>query len=298
MIANRTIQNFFEGNPVPLTDAVLWQYNSAHAINTLINTKSNWYVAWDEEFWIQWVENVFNLITANAFGLCVWSIILNLPLFINTPLPNITDIWGFNAYDPYPDLENSYTNFSGGNFSNIGSSLVLTVEQQRFALRLKYLKLISRGSVPQTNYNLHWLMLSSLQKGLFLGSPVANPTVLTGTLTNTSTTITGLSSTIGLAELMTITGTGIPANTVVDTILSATSIVISNAATVSGAESLSFGFPTAWVLEDFNMQLTYQFNFYLPTVLQQVITKYRLLPNPAGVFLNYQYWDGSAYVNF
>lgn len=304
-----TIQVFPPPNNSPITQAVLWQYSNTSVLSKLIFDKYAWYLLWDEEFWIEWVANVFNLITANDFGLSVWSIILDVPLFLNTGASvDISEVWGFNAYVPPgvpPTLLNTYQNFGGSdgtigaNFSAVSSSTILTTEQQRFLLRLKFLKLISRCSVPQTNYNLNWLMFSSGQKGAFdPSSPVANPLVLTGTTTLNSNVITGIIFASTLIVGMGVNGTNIPSGSVITAIDSINSVTISKSATGSATSTLSFGIPTAWLLEDFDMRITYQFNFFLPSILQRAIRQTKVLPVGAGVLANYQYWDGSTYVNF
>lgn len=65
------------------------------------------------------------------------------------------------------------------------------------------------------------------------------PFVLQGTLTSTSTTIT-MASTAGVFVGQAVTGTGIPSSTTVATVTINTSIVVSNAATVTGAQDLTF----------------------------------------------------------
>lgn len=64
--------------------------------------------------------------------------------------------------------------------------------------------------------------------------------VQTGTL-NATINVTGLTSTAALNVGQLVTGTGIPVNTTIATIVSATAITLSNAATTSGATSLTFG---------------------------------------------------------
>ncbi len=72
---------------------------------------------------------------------------------------------------------------------------------------------------------------------------------LTGTLTNTSPTVTGLSSTAALTVGLAVSGTGIPSpsvqptthTTVIASIDSATQITLSANATANGAQSLTFG---------------------------------------------------------
>jgi hypothetical protein len=63
---------------------------------------------------------------------------------------------------------------------------------------------------------------------------------LTGTL-NSTTAVTGLSDTDFLAAGMRVTGTGIPDDTTIAAVVSATAITLSAAATASGSASLTFG---------------------------------------------------------
>lgn len=303
-----TIQNWFVGNPSPIFQALLWQYGDTTALATLVNEKTSWYGTWDEGFWAAWISNVFNLVTADAFGLSVWCGILQVPAFLNFPVVDNSNIWGFNAYvppDTPPDLLNTYQNFNstspgiGANFSSQGESTVLTTEQQRWLLRLRYLYLTSRGSCSQSNYNFNWLMQSSIDKGLFDPStPVANPVVLTGTTVASSAVITGLSTTVGLSVGLGINGTGIADTSTIARINSNTSITMTVPATASGTVTLDFGLPAMWVLDGLNMTITYQFNFYLPSVLQSALNLVKVLPDPAGVQVIKQYWNGAAYTNF
>ena len=156
---------------VNLIQALLWQYDEAVTLISLMQQKQDWYDANQEEFWANWFNNVFNLLTANTFGLCVWSIILNIPLFIDTSQvgPAQQDIFGFNDNSAYPTLENSYENFNsfdpltqvGANFSNRGSITVLTPEEQRFILRLRYFQLATRGDITDINSFLNYLFSTS-----------------------------------------------------------------------------------------------------------------------------------------
>ena len=102
---------------VNLLQAILWQYDEATNLLSLINQKQAWYNQYQTEFWDDWQNYVFYLanpdLTTNTekqdlalFGLAVWSIILNVPLYVPLVIESGTKpIWGFNAYDPsYPDL--------------------------------------------------------------------------------------------------------------------------------------------------------------------------------------------------
>jgi hypothetical protein len=140
---------------VDLLQALLWQYNGANRLQSLLTQKSTWYFTNHTFFWVEWYTNVFNLITANEFGLSVWSAILNLPLFIGTPPdPPGKPIFGFGG------VGNTYENFGRGNFSTQGSnSFNLTVEEKRLLLRLRYWQLVSRAAIPETNNFLNTLFM-------------------------------------------------------------------------------------------------------------------------------------------
>jgi hypothetical protein len=72
------------------------------------------------------------------------------------------------------------------------------------------------------------------------GSSMAATTTQSGTLTNTSTSVTGLASTSGLYIGMPVSGTNVPAAATIAMINSATAITLSVAATGSGAQTLTF----------------------------------------------------------
>lgn len=126
---------------VDLLRALLWQYNDAARLEGLLRQKQDWYDANQKEFWENWVTDVFDLRTANDFGCAVWSIILNLPLFISSQDDPDKPIWGFDQYRE---------NFTNGNFASLSSS-GLTTEQKRLALRLRYFQLVTTGAVSEIN---------------------------------------------------------------------------------------------------------------------------------------------------
>lgn len=192
---------------INLLQALLWQYNSSPNIQSLISKKQDWYAFNQSEFWASWHGDVFDLITADTFGLIIWSIILNIPNYINTGIVPNTLVFGFNED---PEI-NDYENFELGNFSNLGSTIVLSVEEQRLLLRLRYYQLVSRGAIPEINTFLTELFMTS-------------GTVYSG---------------------------------------------------------------NAWVLDNFDMTITYVFDFYMPTIMRTVLRQLDLLPRPAGVGINY-----------
>ena len=127
-----------------LLAALLWEYNNATSLQGLIQQKQDWYTTNQTDFWEEWITNVFNLSTANQFGLIVWSIILDLPLYVNTAPSSMAPAFGF---------DNSYfVNFNRGNFqSTTGNSYQLPLATQRLALQLRYFQLCSSGTVPEIN---------------------------------------------------------------------------------------------------------------------------------------------------
>lgn len=191
---------------VNLLQALLWQYNDAPHLQGILQQKQDWYNQNQTQFWTDWYNNVFNLITANNFGLAVWSIILNVPLYLNETIDYSASFFGFGT------MSNTYTNFNNGNFSPQGSSVILSTEEQRFLLRLRYFQLTTRGDIIDINAFLNYLFATS-------------------------------------------------------------------AAFSSGQ--------TAWVLDGFDMTMTYVFNFDLSSKLRQLLVNLDILPRPAAVGLKY-----------
>jgi hypothetical protein len=134
---------------VNLLRAILWQYNNATNLQSLLNAKNTWYVNNQTDFWNDWITDVFNLQTANQFGLIVWSIILGFPVYVNTGVPS-GPIFGFNG--------SGGVNFDNGILgAQNGSSYMLPVETQRRALKLRYFQLTGSGTVPEVNRILNYV---------------------------------------------------------------------------------------------------------------------------------------------
>lgn len=137
---------------VDLTQSILWQYDKATNLLSLVNQKQDWYDVNQTEFWTDFYNNIFNLLTANNFGLAVWAYILNTPLYVDVePISPTKANWGFGQYRK---------NFNHGNFVK-DNVLSLTTEEQRFLLRLVYYKLSNRGDVTDVNEFLNYLLTTS-----------------------------------------------------------------------------------------------------------------------------------------
>lgn len=139
--------NFYDVN---FKQAIPWQYDQATNLLGLIEAKNLWYINNFTNFWFTYQLFIFNLTTANYFGVALWSIILNVPLWVTID-QNTQPIWGFNQIinpPPPQDTLNTYLNFENGDFANEQPSL--TVNEQAFLLRIRYYQLITSGAVAAT----------------------------------------------------------------------------------------------------------------------------------------------------
>lgn len=64
---------------INLEKCILWQYDKAPNINGIIKAKQKWYRQNVSYFMTSFFLNIFNLKTANDFGLSVWGKLLNFP---------------------------------------------------------------------------------------------------------------------------------------------------------------------------------------------------------------------------
>jgi len=129
---------------VDLTKALLWEYNDAEKLQSLINQKQEWYNENLTDFWENWYNDVFNIETANDFGLRVWSIILDVSFSIETEDRTDGHIWGFGSF---------HKNFRDkSNFMPVSNNeITLSVAQKRLIIKLRYAQLVSRGTIPEIN---------------------------------------------------------------------------------------------------------------------------------------------------
>lgn len=133
---------------IDLMQVLQWMRNHAVNLQQTVENEQAWYDENHTQFWQDWVRDVFDLRTANAFGLAVWCIILDVPYFLQSVPPLEQPVWGFNETPPI----NNNVNFDNGNFAAPNyPKYVLTVEEQRIVLRLRYFDLITRGAIPEIN---------------------------------------------------------------------------------------------------------------------------------------------------
>jgi|GEM_PF-731436 len=101
---------------VNLLRSIIWQYDTAESVKSIISQKNEWYKKEQTKFWDSWFRDVFDIRTANDFGLEIWSIILGVSFIV-------------------PDCPGK----------------VLTTEQKRLICRLRYYQLITRCTIPEVN---------------------------------------------------------------------------------------------------------------------------------------------------
>ena len=126
---------------VNLLRSILWQYENADKLKALVIGQQEWINENHTDFWNNWIRDVFNLKTANAFGLAVWARILNVSLTIERE-KNLDDVFGFGA---------EHDNFNGGFGVAAGAIDNVSVEQARKMLLARYFTLTYAPTVPNIN---------------------------------------------------------------------------------------------------------------------------------------------------
>lgn len=72
-------------------DVFLWQYANAHYLNALLSGNLDFFKSATFDFFKNWYSDVFNLDTANAFGLEVWGRILGVKRPSSVPQNYVID---------------------------------------------------------------------------------------------------------------------------------------------------------------------------------------------------------------
>lgn len=127
---------------VNLMRSILWQYEGAPNAVALARNDQAFIDVRHSEFWKDWITDVFDLTTANTFGLTVWARILDLPITI-LESRNVDNVWGFGIHNE---------NFNNGGFGvGLDSEIILDTESARQLLRLRWVQLTMRPTVPNIN---------------------------------------------------------------------------------------------------------------------------------------------------
>lgn len=133
---------------VDVTRVIGWRHSNAVNFKQIIFDEQAWLDANVRDFWNDWAVDVFDLTTANDFGLAVWSKILDIPVFISNPSSNYVT-WGFGDFNG---------NFRDSNFGgDTTNQAQLTTEQLRLVLRMRAFQLHTDSSPLQVNAFLLYL---------------------------------------------------------------------------------------------------------------------------------------------
>jgi hypothetical protein len=98
---------------VDILSALLWRQNNATTLQSLLQQKQDWYNENHTQFWQDWYTNVFNLQTANEFGLSVWAQILGIPLTLIVA-PNAGPQFGFDFPELLTDRPDADASWAAG----------------------------------------------------------------------------------------------------------------------------------------------------------------------------------------
>lgn len=128
---------------INLLSSLDWQRSGADIVRHFVQNEQDWMQVNHADFWNNWQKDVFNLGTANDFGLAVWSIILDEQLYSGS----------LRSEDDYPDFgfSSESENFFDGSFASSGVYR-LDTDNARIILRLKAFKVLAMGGpIKQIN---------------------------------------------------------------------------------------------------------------------------------------------------
>lgn len=127
---------------IPIMGAVTWYYSESDNLVPLLAAKQEWYDMKVTQFFKGWYEQIFNLPTANNFGVAVWAAILGLPIGVFGELTSRPP-FGFSKLNE---------NFRDANFAEINpGALNLTHEEKIQVLRTVWYRYTLNGSVLAIN---------------------------------------------------------------------------------------------------------------------------------------------------
>ena len=136
---------------VDLTKSLLWQYDSTQSLLSIVEQKSAWYQTNQVGFWNSWIADVFDIRTANTFGLNVWGIIVGISrnLTVGTGGGQFGLFGGFNNM-PFNSVP---FNFGGWSSSVYGSpsSYQVSNDLYRKMIIAKAMTNVSKNTIPALN---------------------------------------------------------------------------------------------------------------------------------------------------
>jgi len=136
-----TVQDItFEVN---LWKSILWLHEGAPKALALCEHDQFFADTHVKKFWNDFITDIYNLKTANTFGLSVWARILGSSISISMGAPK--DNWGFGSNDK---------NFENAGFAYSSSGSVLTIESARKLLLMRWFQLTTAPTIPNINFML------------------------------------------------------------------------------------------------------------------------------------------------
>ncbi|MFY4822008.1 DUF2612 domain-containing protein [Aliarcobacter butzleri] len=133
----------FEYEKEDIKSVILWQYETATRYKGIIEIIEKSYNKLQADFWEKWYRDVFNIDTANDFGLYIWSLILKTPVQFDFKTSSKT-AFGFGTERKN---FNSPTNFGNRN----GGFTKFTTEQKRLIIKCRYFQISSRPTMDNIN---------------------------------------------------------------------------------------------------------------------------------------------------
>ena len=127
---------------IDILSSILWQYDNAEKLKSLINKKHDFFNKQTSKFWEDWYRDVFNIDTANYFGLIVWAIILGCNEYVNLTYKAGSKTFGFGE---------NHKNFHESNFALGSYILSLSESQLRKVVKAQMYNFNSNGSLYDIN---------------------------------------------------------------------------------------------------------------------------------------------------
>lgn len=124
------------------SDVILWQYDKSTNLKNLIYKKQSFYNDNVDNFFTNWYRDVFNIDTANHFGLLIWALILGCTEYIEITSNIDHKSFGFGPY---------HKNFNESNFYLSNYIYTLPVELLRKVLKAQMYNFNSNGSLYDIN---------------------------------------------------------------------------------------------------------------------------------------------------
>lgn len=128
---------------VRLRQVILWQHEQAVKLIGMVDVSQAGYDRLQTDFWQKWYDDVFNIDTANDFGLSIWAMILKVKTSVDFDAQPDKLAFGYGA------LRKRYGH---GNYGlRLGGTTRLSTNQKRLMIRARYFSLTNRPTVDNIN---------------------------------------------------------------------------------------------------------------------------------------------------